>query len=99
MLRAKMARTKEDGIALRERFLGATDAVGSVMTRIAPLANAAAHNQWNRKLMELGVGIHRDLQLPDYAEEPLSTWWARRAPVSPPDDPTQEVALFSSCFV
>jgi len=34
MLRAKMLRAKEDGIAFRERFLGATDLVGGVMTRI-----------------------------------------------------------------
>src|SRR5438270_11371586 len=99
MLRAKINWAQEEGLAFRERFLGATDAVGSVMTRIAPLANAAAHNQWNRKLMELGVGIHRDRQLPDYADEPLSTWWARRAPVSPSEEPTAELALFSSCFV
>src|SRR5207245_6008309 len=44
MLRAKLIGAKEEGIAPRERFLGATDLVGSVMTRVAPLANAAAHN-------------------------------------------------------
>src|SRR5207249_2269269 len=69
MLRAKMARAKEDGIAFRERFLGATDAVGTVMTKIAPIANAAAHNRFNRMLMEHAVGIHRDRQLPAYADE------------------------------
>ena len=41
MLRAKMQAAKEDGIAFRERFLGATDLVGGVLTKIAPLANAA----------------------------------------------------------
>jgi len=33
MLRAKMLQAKEDGIAFRERFLGATDLVGGLMTR------------------------------------------------------------------
>ncbi len=98
MLRSKMARAKEDGIALRERFLGATDAVGSVMTRIAPLANAAAHGSFNRMLMEHTVGIHRDRQLPDYAEESFLTWWARRAPTPPPAEPSARVALFATCY-
>src|SRR5438128_8779358 len=36
MLRAKMQWAKDDGIAFRERFLGATDLVGGMMTKIAP---------------------------------------------------------------
>ena len=98
MLRAKMARAKEDGIAFRERFLGATDLVGSAMTKIAPLANAAAHNGFNRLLMEHAVGIHRDRQLPAYADESFLTWWSRRAPVAPPVEPTASVALFATCY-
>jgi Fe-S oxidoreductase len=103
MLRAKMIWAKEDGIALRERFLGATDAVGSVMTRIAPLANAAAHNRFNRMLMEETIGIAKDRNLPPYADETFETWVRRRAPITPAlasarggDTP---VALFHTCFV
>ena len=98
MLRAKMAGAKEEGIALRERFLGATDAVGSAMTKIAPLANAAAHSRFNRILMEHTVGIHRDRQVPDYADETFLTWWGRRAPLPPPEDPSAGVALFATCY-
>src|SRR5256885_249084 len=57
MLRAKIQGAQADGIALRERFLGATDLVGTAMTRIAPFANAAAHNSFNRMLMEQTIGI------------------------------------------
>src|SRR2546428_7754669 len=74
MLRAKMIGAEADGIAFRERFLGATDLVGGLMTRIAPIANAAAHNKFNRMLMEKTIGIHRDRQLPDYADESFLTW-------------------------
>src|SRR5436853_2767879 len=56
MLRAKINQAQEEGIALRERFLGATDAVGTAMTKIAPIANAAAHNSFNRALMERAIG-------------------------------------------
>jgi glycerol-3-phosphate dehydrogenase subunit C len=96
MLRAKMLWAKDEGIALRERFLGATDLVGSVMTKIAPLANAAAHNAFNRMLMDKTIGIARDRQLPTYAEETFTTWWSRRAPVASGETP---VALFATCYV
>ncbi|TMA15570.1 MAG: ferredoxin [Deltaproteobacteria bacterium] len=96
MLRAKMLWAKDEGIALRERFLGATDLVGSVMTKIAPLANAAAHNAFNRMLMDKTIGIARERQLPTYAEETFATWWARRAPVASGETP---VALFATCYV
>ena len=96
MLRAKMIWAREDGIAFRERFLGATDLVGSAMTKIAPIANAAAHNSFNRMLMDKTIGIHQDRQLPDYASETFETWFARRAPVQAGPD---AVALFGTCFV
>src|SRR5205823_1689205 len=96
MLRSKMIDAREGGIAFREKFLGATDLVGSVMTKIAPLANAAAHNSFNRMLMDKTIGIARDRQLPDYADESFETWWKRRAPKA--GDGTA-VALFHTCFV
>ncbi|MCA1829541.1 MAG: 4Fe-4S dicluster domain-containing protein, partial [Myxococcales bacterium] len=97
MLRSKMIGAQEDGIAFRERFLGATDLVGGVMTRIAPFANAAAHNSFNRMLMEKTVGIARERQLPTYAGESFLTWWSRRAPKA--TNGAQPVALFATCYV
>ena len=96
MLRAKMIEAREDGIALREKFLGATDLVGSVMTKIAPLANVAAHNSFNRMLMEKTIGISAKRELPEYADETFGDWWAKRAPKEPTAD---AVALFATCFV
>ena len=96
MLRSKMIAAKQEGIAFRERFLGATDLVGSVMTKIAPLANAAAHSSFNRMLMEKTIGIARERQLPTYAGETFETWWSRRAPVAGGET---KVALFATCYV
>ncbi len=97
MLRAKMIGAKEEGIALRERFLGATDLVGGLMTRVAPLANAAVHSSFNRMLMEKTLGIAKDRQLPTYADESFAAWWARRAPAG--SGSGTGVALFATCFV
>ncbi|MBS2024395.1 MAG: 4Fe-4S dicluster domain-containing protein [Deltaproteobacteria bacterium] len=83
VLRAKMQRAKDEGIGFREKFLGATDLNGSLMTKIAPLANVAAHNKFNRMLMEQTIGIAKDRELPDYADETFATWWSRRAPKLP----------------
>jgi len=96
MLRSKMIDAREKGIAFRERLLGATDLVGSAMTRIAPLANAAAHNGFNRMLMEKTIGIARERQLPDYASETFARWWSRRPPKP---SGSEAVALFATCFV
>src|SRR5438067_6123505 len=96
MLRAKINQAQEEGIALRERVLGATDAVGTAMTKIAPLANAAAHNAFNRMLMEKTIGIAKDRQLPTYASESFTTWWERRAPQPEAETP---VVLFATCYV
>ena len=99
MARAKMVEVEEKGIGLRERFLGATDTVGKLMTHVAPLANAAAHNGFNRFLMHHTIGVHQDRQLPDYARRSFLDWWARRERPAPPAEPTADVALFATCFV
>ena len=98
MLRSKMVDARKDGVAFREKFLGATDLVGGLMTKIAPFANAAAHNGFNRMLMDKTIGIHPDRQLPTYAAETFETWWSRRAP-APQIEGGTPVALFATCFV
>lgn len=113
ILRQKMIDAKEKGIGFRERFLGSTDLVGSAMTKIAPIANAAAHNAFNRMLMDQTIGIAKDRLLPDYADQSFETWWSRRAPVAPKPPPAPvknaegewttpalppSVVLFPTCF-
>src|SRR2546421_5482496 len=60
MLRAQINQAQEEGIALRERGLAESEAVGTAMTKIAPIANAAAHYRSNRALMESTIAIHPD---------------------------------------
>ena len=102
MLRYKAIDAQEKGLGFRERFLGATDLNGALMTKIAPVANAMAHNAFNRMLMEKTLGIAKDRQLPDYADQSFETWWSRRAPVEAPlrtdEKETPKAALFPTCF-
>ncbi|MHB1845019.1 MAG: heterodisulfide reductase-related iron-sulfur binding cluster [Deltaproteobacteria bacterium] len=106
MLRAKAVKAKEHGVTLQDKFLGAPDLIGPVMTKIPGLANWASHNAWNRKLMELTVGIHRDRNLPEWATETFDAWWEKRqdARGEGPDHPVTETSdrpkavLFSTCY-
>jgi glycerol-3-phosphate dehydrogenase subunit C len=99
MARAKINEAQQEGVGFREKFLGATDLMGKVMTKVAPIANAAAHNAFNRLLMHNTIGIHKDRQLPDYASQSLLRWWQQRPPVAAPSEPSGDVALFATCFV
>jgi Fe-S oxidoreductase len=109
MLRAKAVRAREDGVTLQDKFLGATDLVGSVMTKVSGLANWAGHNAFNRLLMEQTVGIHRDRNLPPWTSETFDDWWAARregqglgseAPVAAAVGPdgAPKALLFYTCY-
>jgi glycerol-3-phosphate dehydrogenase subunit C len=78
MLRAKAVTAKQHGVTFQDAFLGATDLIGPVMTKVPGLANWAQHNAFNRRLMEKTVGIHHERNLPEWAEETFDRWWAGR---------------------
>lgn len=68
MLRAKAARFKKQGAPLRDRILSATDAVGKFagIPIVAGVVNAANRSKAGRKLLESGLGVHRDAPIPEY---------------------------------
>jgi glycerol-3-phosphate dehydrogenase subunit C len=106
MLRAKAVKARDEGVTLQDRFLGATDAIGTLMTSVPKLANWAQHNAFNRMLMEQTVGIHRDRKLPGWTEERFETWWQnrRQAAELPQEQPQSgavgqpKALLFYTCF-
>ena len=97
MVRAKVVWAKDEGIGIRERVLGETDRVGALMTKIAPLANAAQHNAFNRMLMHHTIGIHKDRDLPAWHTETFADWWQTHEP-APVDPEKPKVALFYTCY-
>ena len=78
MVRSKIVTAKQEGVTAQDKFLGAVDAVGSLMTKVSGLANAANHSRFQRMLMEKTVGIHRDRLLPEWASETFVSWWRKR---------------------
>jgi glycerol-3-phosphate dehydrogenase subunit C len=99
MLRARAVAARErGGVTLQDRVLGNTDLVGRLGTATAPLANWANGNPAHRALMERVLGIHRDRNLPPFAGQRFSRWFARQ-PAPPTGSPAGRVALFATCPV
>jgi Fe-S oxidoreductase len=101
MLRHKAIDAKEHGVSLQDRVLGDPDLIGKVGTAIPNLANLGTNLRLNRIAMEKTVGIHRDRQLPTFAEPTFLGWFRQRHP-SRPDPATvtgPKVVLFYTCSV
>ena len=101
MLRHKAIDAKEKGVKLQDRVLGDPDLVGKLGTIFPALANWGSNLRPNRVMMEATVGIHRDRQLPAFAEETFQTWFKKRH-TTRPDPKTvtgRKVVLFYTCSV
>ena len=101
MLRHKAIHAKEHGVSLQDRFLGDPDMVGRLGTLLPSVANWGATNSLNRVMMEKTVGIHRDRQLPPFADETFRSWFERTHPNQPPPEQVEgrKVVLFYTCSV
>jgi glycerol-3-phosphate dehydrogenase subunit C len=69
VLRARAIDAREHGVKLRERLLGNPVRAGKIGTLAPKLANWSCRSTVQRRLMEQVVGIHRDKQLPEFAEQ------------------------------
>ncbi len=68
MLRAKAKRFKDQGSKKRDRFLSATDKVGSLagIPVVAQTVNAVNKSRGGRALLEKTLGVHREATVPEY---------------------------------
>lgn len=101
MLRHKAIDAREKGVPLQDRFLGDPDLVGKLGTLLPAVANFGAGLKVNRVLMEAALGVHRDRQLPAFANETFLTWFNKRhpSPRSPDQVSGPKVVLFYTCSV
>ena len=95
LMRAKLVKSRRDGVRFRERVLGDPDRLGRSSTgRFAAFANWANRQPVFRRAMEKLLGVHRKRQLPSFARTTFSRWFDRRAKKQNPT-----VALFATCSV
>jgi Fe-S oxidoreductase len=101
MLRRKAVHARKHGVSTQDHWLGDPERIGRMGTRLPLIANAGKAVRLNRILMEKTLGIHRDRQLPRFAETPFLEWFRARHPSQPPpshvDGP--KVVLFYTCSV
>jgi glycerol-3-phosphate dehydrogenase subunit C len=87
---------KADHMPLRDRLIGETVLMGTVMTPVAPIARWALGNKPIRALMEGVVKVHRDAPMPPPQGQTFASWWARRP--KPAKAPTRgPVVFFHGC--
>jgi glycerol-3-phosphate dehydrogenase subunit C len=104
MLRAKAVRTRREGLALRDRVLASTDAVGSIagIPVVAEVVNAVNRSAAGRALLARTLGVHRDAPVPSYhsrtARRRLGARRMQAREVSPTEATRGQVALFATCY-
>ncbi len=102
VLRDRSARVRADGRPpVRDRLLGAADALGALASPAAPLVNLANRIAPARWLMEKTIGVHRDRLLPMYHGETFSAWWKKRDGKTSVEElrTADAVVLFTTCSV
>src|SRR5262249_44233408 len=97
MLRAKAARARAEGVSHSDAWLGNVDAVGSLGSALAPLANLANRFPPSRALLQAAVGIDRRRNLPRFHHKTFARWFRERGGGRVEGGP--RVALFHSCSV
>src|SRR5580700_9033413 len=68
MLRAKAARTRTEGLGLRQKVLADTDTVGALagIPVVVQIVNAVNHSAAGRALLDKVLGVDRSAPLPAY---------------------------------
>ena len=91
-------RAKEKGeLSLRDQVLSNPDTPAQLARLSLGMANTLNRVSAHRWLMEKVLGIHRDKQLPEFAQETFETWAEKNDKIKRTSDP--EVVLFQTCYV
>jgi glycerol-3-phosphate dehydrogenase subunit C len=95
--RWKAVRAREEGVPLRDKFLGDPDAAGKTARLSGGLVNTMNRVSAHRWFMEKTLGIHRDKLLPPFANETFEEWASREGLIKAV--PGGEAVLFQTCYV
>ena len=104
MLRAQAMRKSAGQLDRRREMatqvMARTDLVGSLATRVAPLANAVTAKQGGtlRKIIEKATGVSAQRLLPPFAKQRFSTWFNARTKIKPAK-PQGRVTVYPTCLV
>ncbi|MDQ7991581.1 MAG: anaerobic glycerol-3-phosphate dehydrogenase subunit C, partial [Propionicimonas sp.] len=75
---------KADHMPVRDQLISRTTLMGTFMTPVAPLANAALANKPIRKVVEKVFGVHADAPMPPAQTQTIQGWLKKRGPRTTP---------------
>ncbi len=87
---------KEGKIPLRDKLITQTELMGTMMSPLAPVANAALGIKPLRTMVEKVIGIHRDAPMPVATTKTFKSWLRKRPTPQGPFDQGQ-VVFFHGC--
>jgi Fe-S oxidoreductase len=99
MILRKQRLAAERGVRWRDRWLLATDFIGTIGSLTARPFNWLMKRSIVRRLIETVAGVHRDRQILQFSGETFPRWFAKRPRSQRAAVPLKRVALFSSCLV
>ena len=82
---------------LRDLLLSNTDSVGSVVTKIAPVVNAALEMKGVKRAMDALLAIDHRRTMPKYANETFTSWFRKNA-LAEQVQYERSVAYFHGCY-
>ena len=103
MLRAKAIKFRKGGVGLRDKLLSSTDAMGKLATIpvVVQMVNAVNKNGFARNLLDQTLGVHKDRELPEYADRKFRSNARKSGKHETKDGENTpgKVAVFSTCYV
>lgn len=87
---------KAEHMPVRDRLISQTTLMGTMMTPVAPIANAVLANKPIRTVVEKVFGVHRDAPMPPAQTQTIQGWLKKRGPRKTPAT-RGPVAFFHGC--
>lgn len=84
------------GIPVRDRLIGRTSLIGTMMTPVAPIANWALDVKPIRMVMEKVIGVHRSAPMPRAYGRTFEGWFKKHKPL-PSSGERGQVIFFHGC--
>ncbi len=81
---ARAVMKADQGMPVRDKLITRTTLMGTMMTPVAPLANAVLANKPIRTVVEKVFGVHRDAPMPPAQTQTLQGWLRKRGPRTTP---------------
>ena len=92
----RTAMKEAHGIPMRDRLIGRTSLIGTMMTPVAPIANWALDVKPIRLAMEAVIGVHRSAPMPRAYGRTFESWFKKHKPL--PNSGTRgQVIFFHGC--